>query len=118
MTAYLPDETPPSWRTGRNPRFGDVLLVADEGVQIRRRDWPGERSPATHGWPPIPSMYGIFLATGPGIRAGTRVPAFENIDVYPLLAELLGLEPSREIDGSLDLLRPILKGTDASARHR
>ena len=118
MTAYLPDETPAAWRTGRNPRFGDVLLVADEGVQIRRRDQTGERSPATHGWPPIRSMYGVFFAAGPRIRAGTRVPAFENINVYPLLAELLGLDPATGIDGSLDVLRPILTGTGPDTGRR
>lgn len=108
LTAYLPAEAPAGWRTARNPRFGDVLLVADEGVQIRRRDWPGERSRATHGWGPVPSMYGVFYAAGPGLRAGQRIPAFESIHIYPLLAELLGLEPARDIDGRLDVLRPIL----------
>jgi len=116
MHAHLPDETPASWRTGRNPRFGDVLLVADEGVQIRRRGQTGERTPATHGWPPMKSMYGVFFAAGPGIRSGSRVPAFENIDVYPFLAALLGLEPARGIDGSLDPLRPVLTGPAAAAR--
>jgi len=118
MYAYLPDETPALWRTGRNPRFGDVLLVAEEGVQIRRRGQTGERTPATHGWPPIQDMYGIFFATGPGIRPGTRVPPFENIDVYPFLAALLGLEPSPDIDGSLDSLRPILTSPTANSRER
>lgn len=112
LSAYLPGETPPEWLTGRNPRFGDVLLVAEEGVQIRRRAWPGERSPSTHGWAPIPSMYGVFFAAGPRIRAGLRIPAFENVHIYPLLAALLGLEPASGIDGRLDVLRPIL--TDAA----
>ncbi|MGD8277037.1 MAG: ectonucleotide pyrophosphatase/phosphodiesterase [Gemmatimonadota bacterium] len=118
MSAFLPDETPASWRTGRNPRFGDVLLVADEGVQIRRRGQTGERTPATHGWPPSRSMYGIFFTAGPGIRPGTHVPPFENIHVYPFLAALLGLEPAGGIDGTLDPLRPILTGPAANARRR
>jgi hypothetical protein len=116
MTAYLPGETPAEWRTARNPRFGDVLLVADEGVQIRRRDSTGERSPATHGWAPVRSMHGIFVAAGPRIRPGLRIPAFESIHIYPLLAELLGIEPAREIDGRLEVLRPILTGIAATRR--
>jgi hypothetical protein len=116
MTAYLPGETPAEWRTARNPRFGDVLLVADEGVQIRRRDSTGERSPATHGWAPVRSMHGIFVAAGPRIRPGLRIPAFESIHIHPLLAELLGIEPARGIDGRLDVLRPILTGIATTRR--
>lgn len=109
VAAYLPDEAPAEWRTDRNPRFGDVLLVADEGVQITRGNWPGERSPASHGWAPTQSMYGLFIAAGPRIRAGLRIPAFENVHIYPLLAEILGLLPATDIDGRLDVLRPVLR---------
>jgi hypothetical protein len=63
-------------------------------------------------------MYGVFFAAGPGIRPGTRVPAFENIDVYPFLAALLGLEPARAIDGTLAPLLPVLTGPAAAAPRR
>lgn len=109
VAAYLPDETPPEWRTYRNPRFGDVLLVADEGVQVTRSGWPGERSAASHGWAPMQSMHGLFIAAGPRLRAGLRIPAFENINIYPLLAEILGLRPATDIDGRLDVLRHVLR---------
>jgi hypothetical protein len=115
ISAYLPEETPPEWQTARNPRFGDVLVVAEEGVQIRQRHQMGERSPASHGWPATRSMHGAFVAAGPRLRSGLRIPAFENVHIYPLLAEILGLEPARAVDGRLDVLRPILKEAAAPA---
>jgi hypothetical protein len=45
-------------------------------------------------------MHGIFLALGPGLPAGTVVPAVQAVDVYPLLARLLGLRPALDLDGS------------------
>ena len=54
----------------------------------------------THGWDPaLPSMHAVFAVAGPGVRAGVTVGPVENLDVYPFLAELLGLEPAKGIDG-------------------
>ena len=53
-----------------------------------QREW-GE-----HGWDPdLASMKAIFLITGPGIRGGLTIPEVQNVDVYPLMTELLGLQP-------------------------
>jgi hypothetical protein len=38
-------------------------------------------------------MAAIFLAHGPAFRSGVVLPAFDNVDVYPLLARLMGLRP-------------------------
>ena len=54
-------------------------------------------------------MHGLFIAAGPRIRAGLRIPAFENVHIYPLLAEILGLQPATDIDGRLDIFRPVLR---------
>ena len=53
-----------------------------------------------HGWPPdVASMRAIFLIAGPGIKKGVTIPEVENVDVYPLMTELLGLKPATGIDG-------------------
>ena len=54
-------------------------------------------------------MRGLFVASGPRIAAGMRIQAFENVHIYPLLAEILGLDPNPEIDGRLEVLAPILR---------
>jgi predicted AlkP superfamily pyrophosphatase or phosphodiesterase len=101
-------DIPAEWGVKMNPRVGDILIVADEGWLLRTRGGRVEANPATHGWAPAPNMRGIFVAAGPGIRAGVRIPAFENIHIYPLMAALLGLTPAPDIDGRLDVLSPIM----------
>ena len=38
-----------------------------------------------------------------------QIGVFENIHVYPLIAKILGLTITEKIDGSLEVLKPILK---------
>ena len=111
--AYLRQEMPERHHFRDNPRGGDVIVVMDEGWMMAtsilnratiQREW-GE-----HGWDPdLPSMKAIFLIAGPGIRAGVTIPEVENIDVYPLMAELLGLRPAVGIDGRAGRIAAMLK---------
>ena len=95
------------------PRAGDVVVIMDEGWLMAtsiinrgliQREW-GE-----HGWDPdLPSMKAIFLIAGPGIRGGVTIPEVENVDVYPLMTELLGLQPAAGLDGQPGKIRSMLK---------
>ena len=38
-------------------------------------------------------MAATFVAAGPAFKAGTVLPVFDNVDVYPLLMRLIGLKP-------------------------
>jgi len=71
----------------------------------KRQDLKGE-----HGYDPrqMKSMRAIFYAIGPDIRPGAKVPPFENVDVYPFIAKILGLEIG-PIDGHLQPLQGILR---------
>jgi len=110
LRVYTRETIPDEWRIKTHPRAGDLLLVADEGWVLRRRNSRPESGVATHGWAPSPSMHGIFLAAGPRVRAGVRVPAFENVHIYPFLAALLGLRANTDIDGRLEVLSSALRG--------
>jgi hypothetical protein len=57
----------------------------------------------------MPEMRAIFFAAGPDVRAGIRLKPFENVNIYPFIARMLGLDPP-QVDGTLDVLRPALKG--------
>jgi predicted AlkP superfamily pyrophosphatase or phosphodiesterase len=108
-TVYRTGETPERWRYRDNPRIGDLVVVADPGWIIRRRGGRGWTGGGMHGWDPfLPSMHGIFMARGPGLRTGATMPAFEAIHVHPLVAHLLGIEPARDIDGRLDAVAGLL----------
>ena len=55
----------------------------------------------------MPTMKALFVATGPDIRPGVTVAPFENVNVYPVIAEILGL-PIGKIDGDPKVLQSIL----------
>ena len=58
-------------------------------------------------------MKAIFFAAGPDIRHGVALQPFENVNVYPLIARILGLDITNlktgPVDGRLDVLERILQ---------
>ncbi|MEP2671415.1 MAG: ectonucleotide pyrophosphatase/phosphodiesterase [Cyclobacteriaceae bacterium] len=98
-------------------RSGDLMLTADPGFYIYERNRKhlmkkqelGTKM-GVHGYDPLmePDMHGIFYAKGPNVQNGVVLPPFQNIHIYPFIAQILGLEvPS--IDGEAEVLNPILK---------
>ena len=86
-------------------RIGDILLVPE---------WPyifSNRKPrgGYHGFPPdVKDMHAFFAAWGPSFKKSIQIPTFENVDVYPLIAKILGLKITEEIDGDLKVLKETL----------
>lgn len=108
------EEFPSSWHYN-SVRSGDLLITATPGYYIiernRARFEASRKRGSTfgaHGYDPyqVPQMQGIFMAQGPNIKSGTRIPAFENIHVFPLIANILKL-PLPEIDGRGEVLEKI-----------
>ena len=56
----------------------------------------------------MPEMKAIFYAEGPDISAGVKLASFDNVDVFPFIAKLLGLQ-APPVDGALAPLQPALK---------
>jgi predicted AlkP superfamily pyrophosphatase or phosphodiesterase len=115
---YRRTQLPPHLHGDSNPRAGDPVVVPT-GPYLVRFSAPklgvGDHKMAgAHGYDPqaIPDMKASFLAAGPDIRAGVNLPPFENINVYPLVAKILGLDIAHlktgAIDGDLKVLQPIL----------
>jgi alkaline phosphatase D len=108
---------PESWHYN-SPLVGDMLVVADPGHYIttsrkaldKIAATGGGRTFGAHGYDPNETndMMGILYAKGPAIRPGVTISAIENVDVYPLVAHLLGLK-TPPIDGKIDSIRRILK---------
>jgi len=114
---YRRSQAPPELHYDRNPREGDPVIIATGPYFISATtNLQGpERVPVgAHGYNPakVPEMKAIFFAAGPDIRSGVAVPPFENVDIYPLIAKILGLDitnlPTGPIDGRLDALQGIL----------
>lgn len=107
------EELPERWQYGHHPRVPPIVCQMDEGWDAVPRTDVARRSPratrGSHGYDPaLPSMRAMFIARGPAFEPGTQLPAFDNVDVYPLLAHLLGLEPA-DNDGDIAPLLPALR---------
>jgi predicted AlkP superfamily pyrophosphatase or phosphodiesterase len=108
---YLAAGVPARWHYSETDdhyhKIGDIILVAHEPLMFSNH---GHVSAGEHGYDnSLPDMGATFYAWGPAIRSGMTIPAFENVNVYPLIAQILGLTIDQPIDGSIKTLKPILK---------
>jgi len=107
MTAWKHGGVPDSLHYGTNPRTLDFILVADSAWQysltgkIPRSAWAHVYNPYNT------DMHAIFYARGPAFKAGYVHPAFENINIYPLICHILGIQPA-PVDGHIDMVRSML----------
>jgi len=115
FVAYRRKDVPASLHYNQNPREGDPVLVATGAYDIRAHAPPAgveDRPPATgmHGLDPhkMPEMKASFFAAGPDIIAGKSVAPFENVNLYPWVAHLLGLK-SPKSDGNINVLAGTLR---------
>jgi predicted AlkP superfamily pyrophosphatase or phosphodiesterase len=94
---------PAHWRYGTHPRIPPIVCQVDTGWRVQGRGNATYPQPVKgeHGFAPEdPSMRAVFVANGPSFKPGVLLPAFDNVDIYPLLARLLRLRPAPN-DGSL-----------------
>ena len=105
-------DLPPQWHYGTHPRVPAITCQADVGwlLLVRR---PGERqgthATGAHGYAPeLPEMRAVFVADGPSFADGVRMPAFDNVDVYPLLMHLLRV-PAEPHDGDLRTFERVMR---------
>ncbi len=108
--AWLPGETPEHWHVTNNSRFADVIVQANPhyGV-LSSRDKMHKIYPGNHGWDPsFKDMHGILLAAGPRLPKGETIGTIDNIDIYPLMMEILEIPLTAPIDGDPSTLTDLL----------
>jgi predicted AlkP superfamily pyrophosphatase or phosphodiesterase len=92
---------------GTHPRVPPVVCLPDAGWLLLSRETLARRpvrAGGAHGYDPAaPEMATLFLAAGPSFRQGVVLPAFDNVDLYPLLARLIGIKPLPS-DGKAEVL--------------
>ncbi|MGA9671954.1 MAG: ectonucleotide pyrophosphatase/phosphodiesterase [Terracidiphilus sp.] len=121
FVVYRRKDVPAGLNYSQNPREGDPVVVATGPYAIRAHGPPAgkEDRPPTigmHGLDPrqVPQMKASFFAAGPDILPGKTVAPFENVNLYPWLAHLLGLTPPKS-DGDLNVLAGTLRSGAADA---
>jgi predicted AlkP superfamily pyrophosphatase or phosphodiesterase len=128
---YRSGQVPESLHFDGNPREGDPVVVPTGPYLLRVSAPPpapenaagnaamsghGNAPPVgMHGYDPanMPEMKAIFYAAGPDIREDVKVAPFEDVNVYPLIAHILGLDIAHlktgGIDGKFAVLRGVLR---------
>ncbi|WP_185209018.1 ectonucleotide pyrophosphatase/phosphodiesterase [Chryseobacterium sp. C3] len=90
-------------------RIGQILLIPNAPKIFLEK---GKKSSVgKHGYNPqiVPEMKATFFAWGLEFKNSMVIDEFQNINVYPLVAEILGLKIDQPIDGKLKVLKGILK---------
>lgn len=54
-------------------------------------------------------MLATFFAWGPAFKPHTVIASFPNIDIFPLVTDILGLNYTFKIDGTRRLANQVLK---------
>jgi predicted AlkP superfamily pyrophosphatase or phosphodiesterase len=115
FVVYRRANVPAALNYSQNPREGDPVVIATGPYAIRAHAPPSGKpdqppNPGMHGYDPgkLPEMKASFFAAGPDIVEGKTVAPFENVNLYPWLAHLLGLTPPKT-DGSLNVLAGTLR---------
>jgi predicted AlkP superfamily pyrophosphatase or phosphodiesterase len=114
MRCWRKHDLPPHLHYGRNPRVPGIVCIALPGWVITTHWAMDHRAYAIrgiHGYDNMaPSMRALFIAEGPSFREGIEIPPFPNVDVYSLLAHILGVRPERDAASFVQmasLLKPV-----------
>jgi predicted AlkP superfamily pyrophosphatase or phosphodiesterase len=116
MRCWKKSAVPARLHYGSNPRIPPLLCLANDGWIINTQkfmDDPNHHiSLGEHGYDnDDPAMRALFVAHGPAFKRGLVVPEFDNVDIYPLLAAILGVKVQPN-DGNFSVTAPFL------ARHQ
>lgn len=115
LTCWEKGNIPARYGYGTNPRVPPIVCLAERGwyfatgSAIKKRWAEHPRDGGAHGYDPFdPAMQAIFVAHGPAFKSGVVLPVFDNVDVYPLLARLIGVKGDKG-DGALGPVKPALR---------
>jgi predicted AlkP superfamily pyrophosphatase or phosphodiesterase len=119
MRCWDKTRIPARFNYGANTRVPQLVCLADVGWRITTTDYQarhkGHISIGEHGYDNAdPLMQALFIAHGPAFQSGIRFHSFPNVDVYPLMAHLLGITPKFS-DGKFGDVQGMLKPEPAPA---
>jgi predicted AlkP superfamily pyrophosphatase or phosphodiesterase len=109
---YLRVNVPSKLHYGKNDdrynRIGDILLIPN---------WPKvfnlynrKLDPGWHGYDPstVKDMHATFYAWGPAFKPHTEISAFPNVNIFPMVSDILGLNYTFKVDGTRQLAHEVL----------
>lgn len=100
LTCFRKADVPERFHYGRNPRVPAILCMPDDGWTVVAKQPKNPVEGGAHGYDnDAPDMRALFVASGPAFRPLGRIATFDNVDIAPLLRDLLGLPAGAGLDG-------------------
>jgi len=113
LSVYKKQDIPGRLHYSNNRRIAPIVGILDNGWSLTTHEYfeshQSHYSGGTHGYDPAhPDMHAFFLAHGPAFKSGITVYAFENIQLYNLMAKVLEIDPSPN-NGDFSNISNVLK---------
>lgn len=96
-------------RDDRFNRIGQIILVPKPAKIFLEKG--KKTSVGKHGYSPyeVPEMKAVFVAFGSAFRQNKEIGEFQNVSVFPIITDILGLKITEPIDGTQKVAKEILK---------
>ena len=96
-------------KNDRYNRIGQIFLVPKAPKIFLEKG--KKTSLGKHGYSPyeVPEMKAAFIALGPAFKQNKKVGEFQNVNVYPIVADILNLKITEPIDGTQKVAKEILQ---------
>jgi len=93
-------EIPARLHYGTNPRIPPYFCLAETGWMLAKTMPTKGGDGGNHGYDnDSPEMRALFIANGPAIKPLGKLATFDNVDIAPLLRDLIGLPAGQGLDG-------------------
>ncbi|MCI4589448.1 ectonucleotide pyrophosphatase/phosphodiesterase [Sphingobium sp. BYY-5] len=109
MQCWRKSDIPARFHYGAHRRIPPYFCLGETGWEIQPTTPTKPVTGGNHGWDDrAPEMQALFIANGPAFAPGAKpLAGFANVDVYPLIARLIGVMP-RASDGDPAALSGLL----------
>ena len=104
LPVHLHSSTSDDWHN----RIGDIILLPHYPKLFNLYNRKLDKG--QHGYDPamVKDVHAIFYAWGPAFKPHTQIPPFPNVDLYPMITQILGLTITDKIDGTSELANEVL----------
>ena len=93
----------------RYNRIGQIILVPKAPKIFLEKG--KKTSLGKHGYSPyeVPEMKATFIAFGPAFKQNKKIGEFQNVNIFPIVTDILNLKSTEPIDGTQKVAKEILK---------
>ncbi|RWW86658.1 hypothetical protein BHE74_00004560, partial [Ensete ventricosum] len=108
LKMYLKEDLPERLHYRESDRIPPVIGLLEEGYKVEQKRRKRNECGGAHGYDnAFFSMRSIFVGHGPRFQRGRKVPSFENVEIYNVIASILNLKGAPN-DGSASFPSSIL----------